>query len=86
MERDTPDRWFPRPDKGRLMRAIEIGAITLCFAGTVLWVYGYFVSGHPSLLNWNSFSPSWISEFLPNLESEIGMVASFAGMIAAIRR
>ena len=65
------------------MRAIEIGATAICTAGTILWVYGYFVTGHPSLLDWSSFSPFWISEFLPNFESEIGMVASFAGMIAA---
>ena len=50
------------------MRAIEIGATAICTAGTILWVYGYFVTGHPSLLDWSSFSPFWISEFLPNFE------------------
>ena len=65
------------------MRAIEIGATAICFAGAILWIYGYFATGHPSVLNWSYFSPSWISEFLPNFESEIGMVASFLGMILA---
>jgi hypothetical protein len=50
-------------------------------AGAALWVYGYFVAGHQPILIWSSFAPSWIAVFLPNLESESGMVASFAGMI-----
>jgi len=60
-------------------RAICGWAIML--AGTALWIYGYFVTGHPSLIDWHASTPWWISEFLPNLESEIGMVLTFAGMV-----
>jgi hypothetical protein len=35
--------------------------------GTVIWVYGYFTTGSPSLFDWKAHTPSWIAEFLPNL-------------------
>jgi hypothetical protein len=63
------------------MRPIEIIGNVICVAGAALWAYGYFTAGHPTVVNWPSFAFPWISVFLPNLESEIGMVASFAGMI-----
>jgi hypothetical protein len=50
-------------------------------AGTVLWCYGYFTVGHPPIIDWRAISPWWIAEFLPNVESEIGMVLMFAGMV-----
>ena len=53
----------------------------IMLAGTALWIYGYFVTGHPSLVDWQDDTPRWISEFLPNLESEIGMVLTFGGMV-----
>jgi hypothetical protein len=56
---------------------------TLMLAGTVLWLYGYFFSGHPSLINWQADAPKWIAEFLPNIETEIGMILMFAGMVPA---
>ena len=65
------------------MKTLEMSANIVSVLGGLLWVYGYFVVGHASLLNWPSFSPSWVSEFLPNLESEIGMVACITGMIVA---
>ena len=37
--------------------------------------------GHPSLIDWHARSAWWIADFLPNLESEIGMVLAFVGMI-----
>ena len=54
-------------------------AITL--AGTVRWIYGYFVPGHASLVDWHADTPRWIADYLPNIESEIGMVLAFAGMV-----
>jgi hypothetical protein len=39
------------------------------------------VTGRPSLVNWSAIAPSWISEFLPNIESEIGMALAVVGMI-----
>jgi hypothetical protein len=61
-------------------KAAIIGWISMS-AGTVLWVYGYFVTGHPSLFDWSAKTPWWIADCLPNLESEIGMVVMFAGMV-----
>lgn len=49
--------------------------------GTALWLYGYFATGNPSLIDWHANTPLWIAEFLPNIESEIGMALVFAGMI-----
>lgn len=50
-------------------------------AGTALWIYGYFVKGHPALIDWAGRTPWWIAHYLPNIESEIGMVLVFAAMI-----
>ena len=50
-------------------------------AGTALWIYADFAGGHRPIVDWPDFAPWWIAEFLPNLESEIGMVLVFAGMI-----
>ncbi len=49
--------------------------------GSVLWIYGYFASGTPSLVDWHAAVPEWIAKFLPNLESEIGMGLTFVAMI-----
>ncbi len=61
-------------------KAVIVGWI-ISLAGTALWIYGYFVTGHPSLIDWHAHAPGWIAEFLPNIESEIGMVLAFGGMI-----
>jgi hypothetical protein len=50
-------------------------------AGTVLWLYGYFTTGNPSLIDWHADAPEWIAKFLPNLESEIGMGLMFVAVI-----
>ena len=47
-------------------------------AGIALWTFGYFVTGHPSLIDWNAYTPWWIADFLPNIESEIGMALAYA--------
>jgi hypothetical protein len=49
--------------------------------GTVIWVYGYFTTGSPPIFDWKAYTPSWIAEFLPNLESEIGMALVCASMV-----
>ncbi len=70
-------------DQGRtrevMSKPVIIGWIIM-LAGTALWVYGYFVTGHPSLIDWRADTPWWIAEFLPNIESEIGMSLAFIGM------
>jgi hypothetical protein len=49
--------------------------------GTALWVYGYFVTGNPSLINWHAYTPWWIANYFMNIESEIGIALVFAGMV-----
>jgi hypothetical protein len=49
--------------------------------GTAFWLYGYYATGHQSIINWHAHAPWWIANFLPNIESEIGMALVFGGMI-----
>jgi hypothetical protein len=53
----------------------------LCLAGTIVWLYGYFTTGNPSFTDWHANAPRWIAEFLPNMESEIGMILMLGGMV-----
>lgn len=52
------------------MSKAVIAGWTVLVAGTVLWLYGYFATGHPSLIDWHSHTPWWIADYLPNLEFE----------------
>ena len=61
-------------------KAVIIGRI-VSLAGTALWLYGYFATGNPPLIDWHANTPSWIAGFLPNVESEIGMALICAGMV-----
>jgi hypothetical protein len=63
-----------------MSKPVIIGWI-VSLLGTVLWIYGYYVTGNPSLIDWHSRTPWWIADFLPNIESEIGMVLAFIGMV-----
>jgi hypothetical protein len=60
--------------------AVIIGWI-IELVGMALWLYGYFATDHPSLVYWHAYTPWWIADYLPNIESEIGMVLVFAGMV-----
>jgi hypothetical protein len=44
-----------------------------------LWLYGYYSTGTPPLIDWQAHTPWWIADFLPNINSEIGMALMFAG-------
>ena len=66
-------------DRGIAKRVIVGWVIAL--AGTALWIYGYYASGHPSLLDWQAYTPWWIASFLPNIESEIGITLTVLGMV-----
>jgi len=63
-----------------MSKPIVIGWI-IELLGSALWLYGYFETGHPSFINWHDKTPWWIAEWLPNLESELGMILVFAGML-----
>ena len=63
-----------------MSKAQLIGWI-VSLAGMVVWLYGYLVTGHPSLFDWSATTPWWIADYLRNVESEIGMALMLAGMI-----
>ena len=63
------------------MRKRVIFGWSIYFAGLAIWLYGYFTTGHPSFINWHAYTPRWIADFIPNMESEIGMVLMFASMV-----
>ena len=58
-----------------------IAGWVVTLAGTALWIYGYFVTGNASLFDWHTHTPWWIADYLPNIESEIGMVLVCAGTV-----
>jgi hypothetical protein len=49
--------------------------------GTLVWVYGYYTTGSPSIVDWRANAPAWIADYLPNKEAEIGMLMLCVGMI-----
>ena len=63
-----------------MRKAIIVGWI-IASAGTALWFYGYHVAGSPSLIDWHANTPWWVADFLPNIESEIGMALACIGMV-----
>jgi len=69
-----------RPESDYLNKVAIIGWI-ISSAGLALWLYGYFSTGHPSLIDWHAHAPWWIADYLPNIESEIGIAIMFAAMI-----
>jgi hypothetical protein len=64
-----------------LMRLPVIVGWAIELIGTALWIYGYFVTGHPSLINWHDITPRWFAEWLPNIEAEIGLALVLVGMV-----
>ena len=64
----------------RVSKAVIIGWI-IELMGSALWLYGYFATGNPSLIDWHAYTPWWIADYLMNIESEIGMALVFAGMV-----
>jgi hypothetical protein len=62
-----------------LSKTVIVGYI-ISLAGKILWLVGYFASGRPTIIDWQAITPWWIYDFLPDIETEIGMVLMFAGM------
>jgi hypothetical protein len=50
-------------------------------AGFMIWFFGYMSAGHASIFYWDVATPWWISNFVPNLEAELGLALMFASMI-----
>jgi hypothetical protein len=63
------------------MRRIAIAGWCIMLAGTVLWLYGYFATGSPPFIDWAKYTPWWIADFLPNIQSEIGMALVYGSMV-----
>ncbi len=63
------------------MTKISIVAWITLLIGSALWVYGYFVVGHSPIIDWHANTPWWIADFLPNVESEVGMLLCTASMV-----
>ena len=50
-------------------------------AGCALWSYGYFVGAPGSILNWSTFSPHWIADYLPNWQAETGLLLTLVASL-----
>lgn len=50
-------------------------------AGLVTWLFGYLSAGHAPAFDWNAATPWWISSFIRNLESELGLALMFVSMV-----
>jgi hypothetical protein len=59
---------------------VAVGWVIM-LAGTSLWLYGYFVTGNPPFIDWNTTTPWWIADFLPNIQAEIGMALILVAMV-----
>jgi hypothetical protein len=65
---------------GTLSKPVTVGWI-VSVAGFALWLYGYLATGNPSLIDWKAHTPWWIADYLPNIESEIGMALMCIGTV-----
>ena len=57
-----------------------ICGVILLLAGIAVWLYGYLSIGSPALMDWYWIAPLWIAKFLRNMQCEVGMALSIAGM------
>ena len=67
--------------KIKCVSKVAIAGWVVMLAGTALWIYGYFVTGHPSIFDWHAHTPWWIADYLTNIESEVGLVLVCAGSV-----
>jgi len=61
------------------MNALSLSGWTACVVGSLLWIYGYFVTGTKPLFDWASYTPIWVAKFIPNLEAEMGLLVMCVG-------
>ena len=67
---------------GKTAMGLGIAGWGLLTAGIALWSYGYFFAGgHASFIDWAAAAPAWISGYLPNTETETGVLLMFLGVI-----
>ena len=64
------------------MSKVNFSGWVALLIGTAVWIYGYFFkTGNSSLFDWHANTPWWIADFLPTIESEIGMALVFISII-----
>ena len=63
-----------------MKKSVIVGYVVLLL-GMAIWLYGYFLPGNPSLIDWHARTLWWIADFLPNIESEIGMALMLVSAI-----
>lgn len=51
----------------------------LSLAGLGIWLLGYFLPGRAPLVDWQAIAPSFIADYLPSLEAEIGFAVMIVG-------
>ena len=61
------------------VRKSTIAGWAISLAGTALWLYGYYATGHSSFIDWPVYTSRWIADLLPNSEAEIGMALICVG-------
>jgi hypothetical protein len=49
--------------------------------GFAIWLFGYLSIGHARALDWDAFTPWWISSFVPDREAELGIALMLASMV-----
>ena len=68
-------------NSGRSSRYLVILGWAASIVGLALWTYGYFAGSAPPLVPWARLVPQWVSDWLPNLEAEIGMLLLIFGSV-----
>ena len=63
------------------MKAASTTGWIVAMLGAAFWAYGLIAAGNPPLFDWSAFSPRWISNYLVNIESEVGLLLSIVGMV-----
>lgn len=63
------------------MSKVNIIGWIISLGGTALWLYGYVATGNSSVIDWHTYTPGWVAEFLPNMEAEIGMALVFVSLV-----
>jgi hypothetical protein len=68
-------------NSGASSRYLVILGWAASMVGLAFWTYGYFAGSAPSVVPWARLAPEWVSDWLPNLEAEIGMLLLIFGSV-----
>lgn len=63
------------------MTKTAITGWVLSLVGIALYLYGYFLPGHPALVNWRGYFPGWLADYIPNIEAESGLILMIVAMV-----